>query len=194
MVKRENEYSPEDKLFLGVISPKTDGLKPGAYHVGLSHIVRQTGYNVDAVRIVLRRFEQYYCLFHFVEETGDIVVFDQETGEIPTETPLAEKRKEANRNLTIHEQNFEIIYDAYPLKKGKQKAFQRYHKLVTTGCKVNGRNLQYEPEDIYNAVLRYVEDYEKQNGKDYTYMKHFDTLMNNIADWMPEEGRSDASI
>lgn len=191
-MKRANEYTPEDKLFLSVISPKTNDMSPGAYHVSLASLSKATGYCQEAVRAVLRRFEDYYGLLHYVDGVGDIVVLD-EAGEAPENNILAEKRREANQNLTIHEENFEIIYAVYPLKKGKQKAFQRYHKLVTTGCKVNGRNLQYEPEEIYNAVLRYVEDYERKNGKDYTYMKHFDTLMNNIADWV-EEGRSDASI
>lgn len=192
-LKRENEFSPEDKLFLNVISAKTDGLTPGAYHVGLAHIVRQTGYSAEACRIVLKRFAEYYFLLQFIEETGDIVVLDQETGEIPKDNVLALKRQEAEENLTIHEENFSIIYSVYPLKKGKQAAFRRYHQYVTKGVKINGRNVQYTPEEIYAAVQNYVRDYEKRNGKDYTYMKHFDTLMNGIADWMPRGERNDAT-
>ena len=75
------------------------------------------------------------------------------------------------------EQNFEKIYEIYPKKRGKTKAFSYYCSWLN-GRTVNGKRRKLTNRDMYLAVLKYVEQQEDA-GKELEYYKNFDTLMGN---------------
>lgn len=77
-----------------------------------------------------------------------------------------------------YEKAFAVIYDIYPVKKGKTKAFQNYKLWVTTGKVVNGKRVKLTNAQIWQAVKNYVDE-RKKEGTDLQYYKHFDTLMGN---------------
>lgn len=84
------------------------------------------------------------------------------------------------------ESDFEIIYEIYPKKVGRTKAFGNYC-LWLRGKVVNGKRRRLTNKQMYLAVRNYVEQQERA-GTDYQYYKNFDTLMGKqLLDYVEEE-------
>ena len=84
-------------------------------------------------------------------------------------------------------EDFEIIYKAYPKKRGKAKAFEYYRGFVGKGRKLNGIRYQLDRKQIYRAVVTYVEAKEEA-GTDLQFYQDFSTFMNKtILDYLPDE-------
>lgn len=75
------------------------------------------------------------------------------------------------------ESNFEKIYEIYPKKRGRTKAFTNYCSWLK-GKTVNGKRRKLTNREMYLAVYRYVEQ-QKAAGTELEYYKNFDTLMGN---------------
>lgn len=73
------------------------------------------------------------------------------------------------------ESDFEKIYEIYPKKRGRTKAFSNYCSWLK-GRTVNGKRRKLTNRDIYLAVHKYVEQQEAA-GTELEYYKNFDTLM-----------------
>ena len=88
--------------------------------------------------------------------------------------------------------NFEIIYKAYPKKKGKQGAIKHYLGWISQkGRCINGVYRHLTNEQIYAAVKKYVNQMESED-KDIQYYQGFDRFMNEtILDYV--EGDYDTS-
>ena len=84
--------------------------------------------------------------------------------------------------------NFEIIYNLYPKKNGVKAAAKRSYKkwIQKSGRKVAGKTYHLTNKQIWEAVKNYVSIQEKSNTE-LQYYKNFDTLMNNIVDYIPED-------
>ena len=84
---------------------------------------------------------------------------------------------------------FEKIYNSYPKKVGKTKAYTKYKAWVTTGRRVNGRNRKLSNSQIWDAIDRYKRRMEI-NDCELKYYKGFDTFMGDqILDYVDmEEG------
>lgn len=96
----------------------------------------------------------------------------------PIEEPIEEASVETVKEPTENEildKNFEILYAAYPKKKGKTVARANY-KAWLKGKSVNGHKIKLTNEQMYRAIRKYVSEMEA-SGKDYEYWKNFDTLM-----------------
>lgn len=110
-------------------------------------------------------------------------------GERKSEKP--EKETEVPEEKTALQQDtedFEIIYKAYPKKRGKAKAFEYYRGFVGKGRVLNGIRYQLTPKQIYLAVAAYV-DAKEEAGTDLQFYQDFSTFMNKtILDYLPEEG------
>lgn len=92
-----------------------------------------------------------------------------------------------NVELEELKKNFEIIYESYPKKKGKSKAFEYYKGWVTSGREVNGTKTKLTNREIWLAVAKYKNELEQDNTE-LQYYKNFDTFMNKaILDYLPEE-------
>ena len=81
--------------------------------------------------------------------------------------------------------DFEVIYQSYPKKKaGKQKALKYYLGWTSSkGRYVNGRYVKLTNRQVWFAVQNYLklnEDTEQQ------FLKNFDTLMNQILDYVED--------
>ena len=85
-------------------------------------------------------------------------------------------------------EDFEVIYKAYPKKRGKAKAFEYYLGFVGKGRVLNGIRYKLDRKQIYLAVAAYVETKEEA-GTDLQFYQDFSTFMNKtILDYLPEEG------
>ena len=82
--------------------------------------------------------------------------------------------------------DFQIIYDSYPKKVGKTKAFGKYKLWVTTGKVVNGSRRKLTNKQIWNAIQKYKAKME-QEDTELQYYKNFDTFMgDSIIDYVEE--------
>lgn len=108
-----------------------------------------------------------------------------------SQTKNIKEYKENNNNVAPREQrekdihDFEIIYKMYPKKKaGKQKALQIYLGWTSPrGRCVNGRYYRLTNKQVWDAVKNYL---NHNDGTEQQYLKNFDTLMNQILDWIPD--------
>lgn len=86
-------------------------------------------------------------------------------------------------------EDFGKIYEAYPKKKGKAKAFDYYRGYVGKGRVISGTRYHLNRRQIYLAVVAYVEE-RKEAGTELDYYQDFSTFMNKtILDYLPEEGK-----
>ncbi len=83
------------------------------------------------------------------------------------------------------EGNFQKLYDIYPKKRGKTRAFQLYQGWLK-GRKINGKEIKMTNNEMYMCIKNYIRKQEKSNT-DIMYYKNFDTLMNQLLDWHGEK-------
>lgn len=93
---------------------------------------------------------------------------------------------ESSNVLEELENNFKIIYDSYPKKKGKTKGFEYYKAYVTTGRVVNGKREKLTNKQIWQAIANYKREIDK-NETELQFVKQFDTFMNkSILDYIED--------
>ncbi len=106
------------------------------------------------------------------------------------ESKKPEKETEVPEEKTALEQDaedFEIIYNVYPKKRGKAKAFEYYRGFVGKGRKINGIRYKLDRKQIYLAVVAYVQEKEEA-GTDIQFYQGFSTFMNKtLLDYLPEK-------
>lgn len=82
--------------------------------------------------------------------------------------------------------DFDTLYSSYPKKVGKTKAFPRYKAWVTSGRKVNGKNVKLTNRQIWDAIALYKKTMEDKET-DLQFYKNFDTFMgDSILDYVME--------
>ena len=85
------------------------------------------------------------------------------------------------------EDDFEMIYQEYPRKVGKQGAFKAYRQYVTVGRKINGRTYRLTGEQIWDAVKRYADEMTEE-GRRVEHIAYASTFFNSqILDYLPLE-------
>lgn len=83
------------------------------------------------------------------------------------------------------EECFQIIYDIYPKKVGRTKAFNHYLSWKK-GRMVNNKRIKLTDKQIYLAVQKYIKQCE-QEDRTMQFYKGFDTLMGNqLLDYVEE--------
>lgn len=93
----------------------------------------------------------------------------------PTGGGQLDKIPKMESQNAILDKNFEILYSAYPKKKGRTVARANYRAWLK-GKSVNGKTIRLTNEQMYRAIRKYVAEMES-TGKDYEFWKNFDTLM-----------------
>lgn len=96
-----------------------------------------------------------------------------------------DKNKKENKNINNscpsepdeRESDFEKIYEIYPKKVGRTKAFANYCSWLK-GKKVNGKSHRLTNREMYLAVRNYVYQQEAKETA-LEFYKNFDTLMGN---------------
>lgn len=108
-----------------------------------------------------------------------------------------EKEIELDKDINNNEQkqilldHFEKIWKEYPNKKGKAKAEEYFLKFVTTGRKINSKNIKLTDIQIWNAVCKYRNECKK-NRVEQQFIKHGDTFFNKaIIDYIETENKTE---
>jgi hypothetical protein len=79
--------------------------------------------------------------------------------------------------------NFKVIYDEYPRKEGKTRAYAAYRQWIM-GKKVTGIGIvKLTNEEMYEAVVKYAKECA-DNKRETQYIKHASTFFNNILDFV----------
>lgn len=102
--------------------------------------------------------------------------------------------KEDTKNILIKNDineelktKFDIIWQMYPRKVGKNKAFKYFVEWVTKGRKteINNKRLKLTPFQIFNAVDIYSQEVADRDEK---YIQHGSTFFNmNLLDYISDE-------
>lgn len=115
----------------------------------------------------------------------------QDVSKMDTEVRLGKVSIGKDNNNTSTEaadkiiSDFGEIYKLYPKKVGKAKAIKAYRQWVTVGRDDGtGKKRKLTNKQIWKAVRLYCDEHENTERQ---YWKDFNTLMNNITDYVREE-------
>lgn len=71
-----DEFSPEDKYFMLYLLTNPFCKQLGIYEISVKQAAFQMGYSVDAVNVLLDRFESKYGMIKFSKETNEIAILN----------------------------------------------------------------------------------------------------------------------
>lgn len=69
-----DEFSPEDKYFMLYLLTNPFSTQLGIYEISIKQVAFQMGYSMDAVRVLIDRFENKYDMIIFSAETNEIAI------------------------------------------------------------------------------------------------------------------------
>ena len=69
-----DEFSPEDKYFMLYLLTNPFSTQLGIYEISIKQVAFQMGYSVDAVKVLIERFENKYRVIFFSKETNEIAI------------------------------------------------------------------------------------------------------------------------
>lgn len=69
-----DEFSPEDKYFMLYLLTNPFTTQLGIYEISIKQVAFQMGYSVDAVKVLLDRFESQYEMIIFSKSTNEIAI------------------------------------------------------------------------------------------------------------------------
>lgn len=126
------------------------------------------------------------------QDTQSDTSSDTPSDAYPPQTRIKELKN--NTNVAPKEQresdkaDFEVIYSKYPKKKsGRGRALKIYLGWTSSkGRYVNGHYVKLTREQIWKGVQTYCKQ-QHAAGTDLQYWKNFDTLMNQILDYIGGE-------
>ena len=69
-----DDFSPEDKYFMLYLLTNPFSTQLGIYEISIKQVAFQMGYSVDAVKVLIDRFENKYGMILFSTETNEIAI------------------------------------------------------------------------------------------------------------------------
>lgn len=93
--------------------------------------------------------------------------------------------KESQKEQDELSDHFEEIWNEYPNKKGKSKAYKHYFSWIK-GREYCGKKVKLTARQMWYAVQNYLEEISIK-GTQAQYIKHGDTFFNNIIDYVRED-------
>ena len=69
-----DEFSPEDKYFMVYLLTNPFSTQLGIYEISIKQVAFQLGYSVDAVKVLIERFENKYGMILFSPATNEIAI------------------------------------------------------------------------------------------------------------------------
>lgn len=69
-----DDFSPEDKYFMLYLLTNPFSTQLGIYEISIKQVAFQMGYSVDAVKVLIDRFENKYKMILFSPETNEIAI------------------------------------------------------------------------------------------------------------------------
>lgn len=74
--KVDDEFSPEDKYFMLYLLTNPHTTLSGCYEISMKQMERETGYNVDSVRRILKRLEFTHNVIRYSANTKEVLVLN----------------------------------------------------------------------------------------------------------------------
>lgn len=71
-----DEFSPEDKYFMLYLLTNPFSKQLGIYEISIKQVAFQLGYSIDAVKVLLDRFENKYNIIIYSAETNEIAILN----------------------------------------------------------------------------------------------------------------------
>ena len=71
-----DEFSPEDKYFMLYLLTNPFSTQLGIYEISIKQVAFQMGYSMDAVKVLIERFENKYHMILFSHETNEIAILN----------------------------------------------------------------------------------------------------------------------
>jgi hypothetical protein len=172
----------EHKVFVGNRRIKLEdgqfifGRKKAAEETGLSE--RQTRTCLDSLRKLGNVTSKPTNKFSIVTICNWGFYQGEENGKKPPNLPTTCQQPATNKNVkNIYIDHFDSIWNKYPRKIGKPKAFEKFKKTVKTEEDWNNIN------KALNSYLVYVEKHVSGNK----YISHGSTWFNNWKNWIEYE-------
>lgn len=69
-----DEFSPEDKYFMLYLLTNPFSTQLGIYEISIKQVAFQMGYSMDAVKVLIERFENKYHMIFYSSETNEIAI------------------------------------------------------------------------------------------------------------------------
>lgn len=71
-----DDFSPEDKYFMLYLLTNPFSKQLGIYEISIKQVAFQMGYSVDAVKVLIDRFENKYGIIRFSNNTNEIAILN----------------------------------------------------------------------------------------------------------------------
>ena len=158
-----DEFSPEDKYFMLYLLTNPFTTQLGIYEISIKQVAFQLGYSVDAVNVLLERFENKY----------GIIIFSKSTNEV------------AIRNFLRHS----IIKGGAPVRDcliKEMKKVKNKELIARVFTHIKGDNLNATVNNI-------ITEYEQQNSLNYSNEKANDNENDNENDVSYHDSYHDSS-
>lgn len=192
-----DEFSPEDKYFMLYLLTNPFSKQLGIYEISIKQAAFQLGYSMDAVKVLIDRFENKYKMIIFSEETNEIAILNflrhsvVKGGKPVADCIQREMKLVKNRGL------IDIVFSHI---KDKEDLNQTVKKVIDTYYEINNEINNDNNNDNNNAFDN-ADDVENENDNDNdnertvdvsspvrsTYRK---TTKNNNADFVNSEQNS----
>lgn len=119
-----------------------------------------------------------------IDSSNDDEQLDNESSQESSEKSILTEKDEKGFTL---EDKFNYLWKQYPKpsKGSKKKSFKMYVDYITKGKTYLNKKYKFTEKQIYNAIMKYIKE-RQDEGTELQYYKNFETLMNQIADYVEE--------
>lgn len=145
-----DDFSPEDKYFMLYLLTNPFTTQLGIYEISIKQVAFQLGYSMDAVKVLIDRFENKYNVIIFSPETNEIAIknFLRHSiikGGAPVRDCLIKEIKKVK--------NKELISRVFDHIKGRESLNETVKNIIA----------EYEGK---NGTLYYSNDKQNENDND----------------------------
>ena len=145
-----DDFSPEDKYFMLYLLTNPFSTQLGIYEISIKQVAFQMGYSVDAVKVLLERFENKYGMILFSPATNEIAIknFLRHSiikGGAPVRDCLIKELKKVKDK--------DLIARVFSHIKGSESLNETVKRIIA----------EYEEK---NGVLSYTNEKENENEND----------------------------
>ena len=169
-----DDFSPEDKYFMLYLLTNPFSTQLGIYEISIKQVAFQLGYSVDAVKVLLDRFENKYDMIIFSQTTNEIAIknFLRHSiikGGAPVRDCLIKEIKKV-KNKTLIAYVFSHIKDSESLNETVKKIIVEYEEK-------NG-SLNYSNEKQNENDNENDNDNDNDNDNEVSYHDTGDESLN----------------
>ena len=160
-----DDFSPEDKYFMLYLLTNPFTTQLGIYEISIKQVAFQLGYSVDAVNVLLERFENKYGIIIFSKSTNEVAICNFlrhsiiKGGAPVRDCLIKEMRKVKNKDL---------IARVFAHIKGEN-----------LNATVNNIIAEYEQQNSLNYSNEKVNDNDNDNENDVSYHDSYNDSSTN---------------